>query len=73
MNQGAKFLGISRNRLEDLETIRNYGCNIDLEILVQIAMLYNTSIGNLVGKLPDNLCSDVFVRPFRLRGKKDPN
>ena len=29
MNEGARLLGISRKQLEDVETVRNYGCRAD--------------------------------------------
>ena len=36
MNEGARLLGVSRKQLEDIETIRNYGCHLDLELLAKM-------------------------------------
>jgi transcriptional regulator with XRE-family HTH domain len=48
MNEAAQKLGISRKQLEDIETQRDYGCHLDLEILCRMASLYKTTIDKLV-------------------------
>ncbi|MXX07454.1 MAG: helix-turn-helix transcriptional regulator [Gammaproteobacteria bacterium] len=44
MNEGARLLNISRKQLEDIETGRNYGCHIELELLAKIKAVYGASI-----------------------------
>ena len=39
MNEGARLLAVSRKQLEDIETIRNYGCHLDLELLAKIKVI----------------------------------
>ena len=67
MNEGARLLGISRKQLEDIETIRNYGCHIDLEILAKASVIYQTSLDLIIGELPTDHNSGIFERP-RKRG-----
>lgn len=66
MNEGAAALGISRKSLEDLETLRNYGCHVDLELLGQYAKAYNVTAYALVGDLAAQN-RGYFLRP-RPRG-----
>ena len=70
MNEGARLLGVSRKQLEDIETIRNYGCHLDLELLAKIKVIYRTSLDEIVGELPDDDDSAYFERP-RNKIKKD--
>ncbi len=67
MNEGARLLGVSRKQLEDIETIRNYGCHLDLELLAKIKIIYRTSLDEIVGELPD----DYYFGVFRTSEKKD--
>ena len=39
MNEGASLLAVSRKQLEDIETVRNYGCHLDLELLAKIKVI----------------------------------
>ena len=68
MNEGARLLGISRKQLEDIETIRNYGCHIDLEILAKMKVIYKASMDDMVGTLPDDLESEYYKRPRKRLG-----
>lgn len=68
MNEGARLLGISRKQLEDIETIRNYGCHLDLEILAKMKLIYNSSLDTMIGDLPDDYYSEYFVRPRKRLG-----
>ena len=56
--------------IEDIETIRNYGCHLDLEILAKIKAIYKTSLDELVGDIPDDYYSDYYVRPRKRLGSK---
>ena len=62
MYEGARLLGVSRKQLEDIETIRNYGCHLDLELLAKIKVIYRTSLDEIVGELPDDYYSEYFER-----------
>lgn len=62
MNEAAKRLGVSRKQLEDLETERNYGCHVDLEILGKYATVYHTPISHIV-ELHANANDTFYVRP----------
>jgi transcriptional regulator with XRE-family HTH domain len=70
MNEGARLLGISRKQLEDIETIRNYGCHLDLELLAKMKVIYKASMDDLVGELPEDYYSDYFERPRKRVGSK---
>ena len=70
MNEGARLLGISRKQLEDVETVRNYGCHLDLELLAKIKVIYNASLDDIVGELPDDYYSEYFVRPRKRLGSR---
>lgn len=63
MNEGARLLGVSRKQLEDIETTRNYGCHLDLEILAKVKVIYQVSLDDLLGELPADYYSDFYVRP----------
>lgn len=68
MNEAARLLSISRKQLEDIETIRNYGCHLDLELLARMSVLYKTSIDGIVGALPSDPSAKYFDRPRKRRG-----
>ena len=70
MNEGALLLGVSRKQLEDIETIRNYGCHLDLELMAKMKLIYNASMDDLVGDLPEDYYSDYFIRPRKRLGSK---
>lgn len=40
MNVGSTAIGVSRKQLEDIETIRNYGCHITANLLQSYAKYY---------------------------------
>lgn len=63
MNEGARLLDVSRKQLEDIETVRNYGCHLDLELLAKVKVIYGVSLDELVGELPADYYSDYFIRP----------
>ncbi|MEX0618235.1 MAG: helix-turn-helix transcriptional regulator [Pseudohongiellaceae bacterium] len=63
MNEGARLLGVSRKQLEDIETTRNYGCHLDLELIAKVKVIYRVSLDDLIGELPDDYYSDYFIRP----------
>ena len=68
MNEGARLLGISRKQLEDIETIRNYGCHLDLELLAKMKVIYKTSMDEMTGDLPEDYYSDYYTRPRKREG-----
>lgn len=70
MNEGARLLDISRKQLEDIETGRNYGCHIELELLAKIKAVYGASIDELIGALPDNAAAEYFSRPRKRIGSR---
>ncbi|MCB1671235.1 MAG: helix-turn-helix transcriptional regulator [Gammaproteobacteria bacterium] len=63
MNEAASLLGVSRKQLEDIETVRNYGCHLDLELLAKIKVIYDVSLDDIFGELPADYFSDYYVRP----------
>ena len=63
MNEGASLLGVSRKQLEDIETVRNYGCHLDLELLAKIKVIYDVSLDEIFGELPSDYYSDYYIRP----------
>tara|TARA_R110000772_G_scaffold32454_1_gene79434 strand:+ start:245 stop:505 length:261 start_codon:yes stop_codon:yes gene_type:complete len=44
MNRGAELLRVSRKQLEDIETVRNYGCHVDAEVMGRATMIYDTDM-----------------------------
>lgn len=70
MSKGARLLGISRKQLEDIETIRNYGCHLDLELLAKMKVIYKASLDQFIGDLPEDHYSDYYVRPRKRLGSK---
>ncbi|HAU24692.1 MAG TPA: hypothetical protein DCX09_08450 [Gammaproteobacteria bacterium] len=71
MNEGARLLGVSRKQLEDIETIRNYGCHLDLELLAKMKVIYKTSLDELVSDLPEDYHSDYYQRPRKRVGSSN--
>lgn len=63
MIAGAKLLGVTVKQLEDIETTKDYGCHIDLEILAKVSAVYYASISKLLGKLPPNPYEAHYRRP----------
>ena len=68
MNEGARLLGISRKQLEDIETIRNYDCHLDLELLATMKAIYKTSLDKLVGEIREDYYSEFYVRSRKRLG-----
>lgn len=68
MNEGARLLGVSRKQLEDIETIRNYGCHLDLELLAKMKVIYKASLDEIIGELAEDYYSDFYVRPRKRLG-----
>ena len=71
MVAGAALLGVSRKQLEDIETIRNYGCHIDLELIAKFSSIYCVPINELVGDLPLNPYADCYKRPRERVGPRE--
>lgn len=65
MSEGSRLLGVSRKQLEDIETTRDYGCHLEIELLAKIKVIYNVSLDDLVGELPQDLYSDFYARKRR--------
>ena len=70
INEAAHLLGVSRKQLEDIETIRNYGCHLDLELLAKMKVIYKTSLDELVGEISEDYYSEFYVRPRKRLGSK---
>lgn len=51
MAEGAKRMEISRKQLEDIETPRNYGCHITLDILVKASEALKVPVQTFVTPL----------------------
>ncbi len=66
MTEGSKLLGVSRKQLEDIETSRDYGCHLDVELLAKVKVIYKVSMDELMGELPTDAKSDYFIRKRRL-------
>lgn len=72
MNVAAEALGISRKQLEDIETLRNYGSHVEIEMLAKMSILYNKRLSTLTA-LPQSDVSplrardEIFDRPRRSR------
>ena len=49
MNEAAKALGISRKKLEDTETVRNYGRFLDWDFMLSAAIVYKVRIDYFIG------------------------
>lgn len=65
MTEGSNLLGVSRKQLEDIETTRDYGCHIELELLAKIKVIYKVSLDSLLGELPNDGESELFIRKRR--------
>lgn len=65
MTEGSNLLGVSRKQLEDIETTRDYGCHIELELLGKIKVIYKVSVDDLLGDLPRDGESEFFIRKRR--------
>ena len=65
MTEGSNLLGVSRKQLEDIETTRDYGCHIELELLAKIKVIYKVSLDDLIGELPHDGESEFFIRKRR--------
>lgn len=65
MTEGSNLLGVSRKQLEDIETTRDYGCHIELELLAKIRVIYKVSLDDLLGELPGDGESEFFIRKRR--------
>jgi transcriptional regulator with XRE-family HTH domain len=72
MNEGARLLGVSRKQLEDIETIRNYGCHLDLELMAKMKVIYKASL-DVIGELPVDYYSSYYTRPRKRLGSKARN
>ncbi len=59
---------MSRKQLEDIETIRNYGCHLDLELLAKMKVIYKTSLDKLVGEIREDYYSEFYVRSPKKTG-----
>ena len=70
MEHGARSVGLLHGPKEDIETVRNYGCHLDLELLAKMKVIYKASMDDLIGELPDDYYSDYFVRPRKRLGSK---
>jgi transcriptional regulator with XRE-family HTH domain len=68
MTKGSELLGVSRKQLEDIETTRDYGCHLDIELLAKVKLVYNASIDGLVGELDSDIHSGFYTR---MRNRKD--
>lgn len=60
MDEAAQLVGCSRKKLEDMETLRGYGCYIGLDDVHTWAEAYNVEPAELVGKLSVKEAKDFF-------------
>jgi transcriptional regulator with XRE-family HTH domain len=67
MTEGSNLLGVSRKQLEDIETTRDYGCHLEIELLAKIKVVYSVSLDQLLGELPSESTSEHFIRKRRLQ------
>ena len=65
MSEGSALLGVSRKQLEDIETSRNYGCHLEIELLAKVKVVYKVSIDELLGDLPADTDGELFSRKRR--------
>lgn len=65
MTEGSKLLGVSRKQLEDIETTRDYGCHLEIELLAKVKVVYKVSLDQLLGELPSDSHSELFIRKRR--------
>ena len=62
MTKGSELLGVSRKQLEDIETTRDYGCHLDIELLAKIRLAYNVSLDDLLGELDKDVHSGFYTK-----------
>ena len=62
MTKGSELLGVSRKQLEDIETTRDYGCHLDIELLAKIRLAYNASLDDLLGELDKDVHSGFYTK-----------
>lgn len=62
MTKGSQLLGVSRKQLEDIETSRDYGCHLDVELLAKVKLVYKVTIDELVGELDSDIHSGFYTR-----------
>ncbi len=65
MSEGSHLLGVSRKQLEDIETTRDYGCHLEIELLAKVKVVYKVSLDTLLGDLPADQADDLFTRKRR--------
>ena len=69
MIPAARDLGIARKVLEEMETTRNYGSHIDLEMLVLAAKVYGVSVSSLIPTKPKGYGREWYIKPYKLSNK----
>jgi len=62
MTEGSALLGVSRKQLEDIETARDYGCHLEVELLAKVKVVYKISLDELLGDLPASINDDLLTR-----------
>ena len=65
MTEGSALLGVSRKQLEDIETTRDYGCHLEIELLAKVKVVYKVSLDELLGDLPADIEGELFSRKRR--------
>lgn len=65
MTEGSALLGVSRKQLEDIETTRDYGCHLEVELLAKVKVVYKVSLDELLGELPGSINDDLLTRKRR--------
>lgn len=70
MNEAAAKLGVSRKVLEDIETDRNYGCHLDLELLAKYQVVYGHRLDSLVPVIAKEVKDPYYERPRARIGSK---
>ena len=65
MTEGSALLGVSRKQLEDIETTRDYGCHLEVELLAKVKLVYKVSLDELLGELPGSINDDLLTRKRR--------
>jgi transcriptional regulator with XRE-family HTH domain len=65
MTEGSALLGVSRKQLEDIETTRDYGCHLEIELLAKVKVVYKVSLDELLGDLPADTAGELFSRKRR--------
>lgn len=48
LSEGASLLGISRKQMEDIEATRNYGCYLNLDILIKVRKKHGVPVESLL-------------------------